>query len=42
MARQLNLSAPMPRVAGRETLLSIDHARDLIGYRPEHSWHDAS
>jgi len=29
-------------VTGRETLLSIDHARELIGYRPEHSWHDAS
>ena len=29
-------------VAGRETLLAIDHARELIGYRPEHSWHDGS
>jgi len=29
-------------VTGRETLLSIDHARELIGYRPEHRWHDAS
>jgi nucleoside-diphosphate-sugar epimerase len=27
-------------VAGRETLLAIDRARELIGYRPEHSWHD--
>jgi nucleoside-diphosphate-sugar epimerase len=29
-------------IAGRETLLAIDHARELIGYRPEHSWHDGS
>ena len=29
-------------VAGRETLLAIDHARDVIGYRPAHSWHDGS
>ena len=29
-------------VAGRETLLAIDHARDLIGYQPAHSWHDGS
>ena len=29
-------------VAGRETLLAIDHARDLIGYEPAHSWHDGS
>jgi nucleoside-diphosphate-sugar epimerase len=29
-------------VNGRETLLAIDHARDLIGYQPAHSWHDGS
>jgi nucleoside-diphosphate-sugar epimerase len=29
-------------VRGRETLLAIDHARDLIGYEPAHSWHDDS
>lgn len=29
-------------VAGRETLLAIDHARDVIGYQPAHSWHDAT
>jgi nucleoside-diphosphate-sugar epimerase len=29
-------------IVGRETLLAIDHARELIGYRPEHSWHDGS
>ena len=23
---------------GRETLLSIDRARELLGYTPEHSW----
>jgi nucleoside-diphosphate-sugar epimerase len=28
-------------VEGRVTLLSIDHARELIGYRPEHGWQDA-
>jgi hypothetical protein len=27
-------------VEGRETLLSIDHARQLIGYEPEHGWQD--
>lgn len=25
-------------VEGRETLLSIDHARALLGYEPEHGW----
>jgi nucleoside-diphosphate-sugar epimerase len=25
-------------LAGRETLLAIDHARDLLGYEPAHSW----
>jgi len=30
---------PMRRtVEGRETLLAIDRARELIGYSPEHSW----
>ena len=27
-------------VSGRETLLAIDHARDLLGYQPEHGWQD--
>jgi nucleoside-diphosphate-sugar epimerase len=27
-------------VAGHETLLSIEKARRLLGYRPEHSWRD--
>jgi nucleoside-diphosphate-sugar epimerase len=27
-------------VSGTETLLSIDKARNLLGYAPEHSWHD--
>lgn len=27
-------------VTGRETLLAIDHARQLLGYEPEHSWLD--
>ena len=29
-------------VTGRETLLAIDHARDVLGYEPAHSWHDAT
>jgi nucleoside-diphosphate-sugar epimerase len=29
-------------VKGRETLLAIDHARDVIGYQPAHSWLDGS
>jgi nucleoside-diphosphate-sugar epimerase len=28
------------QVAGRETLLSIDKARDLLGYEPSHTWQD--
>jgi nucleoside-diphosphate-sugar epimerase len=32
---------PMRRpVPGRETLLSIDHARELLGYQPAHGWQD--
>ncbi len=27
-------------VAGHDTLLSIDKARNLLGYRPQHSWRD--
>jgi nucleoside-diphosphate-sugar epimerase len=27
-------------VNGRETLLAIDHARDLLGYEPAHRWAD--
>jgi nucleoside-diphosphate-sugar epimerase len=27
-------------IRDRETLLSIDHARELIGYEPEHRWQD--
>lgn len=34
-------TVPMRRpVAGRETLLSIDRARRLLGYAPAHSWQD--
>jgi nucleoside-diphosphate-sugar epimerase len=29
-------------VEGRETLLSIRHARELLGYEPAHRWMDAS
>ena len=36
-------NVPLRRqVTGRETLLAIDHARDLVGYEPAHSWHDGS
>ena len=27
-------------VEGRDTLLSIDHARRLLGYEPAHRWQD--
>lgn len=27
-------------IGGRETLLSIDHAREVLGYSPAHSWLD--
>jgi nucleoside-diphosphate-sugar epimerase len=27
-------------VRGRETLLAIDHARDALGYEPEHTWEE--
>jgi hypothetical protein len=27
-------------IVGRETLLSIDHARRLLGYEPVHRWAD--
>jgi nucleoside-diphosphate-sugar epimerase len=29
-------------ISGRETLLAIDHARELLGYEPAHSWLDAA
>jgi nucleoside-diphosphate-sugar epimerase len=32
---------PLQRpVRGRETLLAIDRARELLGYEPEHGWKD--
>jgi len=27
-------------LAGRETLLAIDHARELLGYEPAHRWQE--
>ncbi len=34
-------AVPLRRpVTGRETLLSIDHARQLLGYAPAHHWED--
>lgn len=36
-------AVPLRRVPdGRETLLSIDRARALLGYAPAHSWRDAT
>jgi nucleoside-diphosphate-sugar epimerase len=36
-------SVPLRRVPeGRETLLSIERARALLGYAPDHSWRDAT
>jgi UDP-glucose 4-epimerase len=29
-------------VQGTQTLLSIDKARRVLGYSPEHGWRDAS
>jgi nucleoside-diphosphate-sugar epimerase len=29
-------------IRGRETLLGIDHAREVLGYSPEHSWLDGA
>ena len=34
-------TVPLRRaVEGRETLLSIDHARRLLGYEPRYRWRD--
>jgi nucleoside-diphosphate-sugar epimerase len=34
-------TVPLRRaVPGRETLLAIDHAREVLGYGPEHHWSD--
>ena len=34
-------AVPLRRsIAGRETLLSIDRARQVLGYQPEHRWQD--
>jgi nucleoside-diphosphate-sugar epimerase len=34
-------TVPLRRaVAGRDTLLAIDHARSLLGYEPAHRWED--
>lgn len=32
---------PLRAVSGTQTLLSIDKARRVLGYEPEHSWRDA-
>ena len=38
---QVYTGVPLTRpVEGRETLLSIDRAREIIGYEPAHSWLD--
>ena len=34
-------TVPLRRpVAGRDTLLAIDHARRLLGYEPSYRWED--
>ncbi|MGD9957406.1 MAG: NAD-dependent epimerase/dehydratase family protein [Candidatus Nanopelagicales bacterium] len=42
LAREVFPAIPLRReVRGTETLLSIDKARRVLGYEPEHSWRDA-
>ncbi len=41
LMREVFPAVPIRRqLEGRETLLSIDRARELFGYAPEHSWTD--
>ena len=41
LMREVFPEVPLRRqLEGRETLLSIDRARELLGYDPEHSWTD--
>jgi nucleoside-diphosphate-sugar epimerase len=41
LAKAVYPEVPVRRALDRyETLLSIDRARDLLGYRPSHSWRD--
>jgi len=43
LASEVFPGVPVTRpVTGTETLLSIDKARRLLGYEPQHSWRDAS
>ncbi|HEV7949510.1 MAG TPA: NAD(P)-dependent oxidoreductase [Glaciihabitans sp.] len=42
LAAEVFPDVPFTReVAGRDTLLSIDKARRILGYSPQHSWRDA-
>jgi nucleoside-diphosphate-sugar epimerase len=41
LAAEVFPNVPMKKDVGEhETLLSIDKARRLLGYSPEHSWRD--
>ena len=41
LAAEVFLDVPVTRPLGEhETLLSIDKARRVLGYAPEHSWRD--
>ena len=41
LMREVFPTVPLRReLRGRETLLSIDHARQLLGYEPAHQWAD--
>ena len=41
LLREVFPDVPLRRyVRGRETLLAIDRARDLLGYRPQHRWQE--
>ena len=43
LLREVYPGVPLRRaVSGRETLLSIERARGLLGYEPEHSWREAA
>jgi nucleoside-diphosphate-sugar epimerase len=40
LMREVYPGVPLREVEERETLLSIDKARRMLGYSPEHSWRD--
>jgi nucleoside-diphosphate-sugar epimerase len=41
LMREVFPGVPLRReIQGREALLAIDHARELLDYRPVHAWQD--